>query len=191
MSLDNLGELGRLLESCLLHGLTTFKENNTSIRIDQQPDETILFFCIDNHSKGHEKCRGCHLRDKLWGDQEGYSICDLVVFYEHRRTGRRVLCFVELKDNAKDLHHAAQQVISTYESIKQSIDFSSHRYAVKAFLIAHHGTAPHEHIHDQKLLKGCFGTDNYLYHAKKDRFQDFLRGNTVISVQKRKERRNH
>ncbi|MCP4105748.1 MAG: hypothetical protein GY749_09450 [Desulfobacteraceae bacterium] len=97
-----------LFSSCLLPGATTFKENNTSIRIYPEHGETILFFCIDDNSEGHSNCGNCQLRNDLWGRQEGQCICDLLVFYA--KGERRVLCFVELKDNKSDLGGATEQV---------------------------------------------------------------------------------
>jgi hypothetical protein len=97
-----------LLTSCLLPDTTRFKENKTYVEITPRDDETILFFCIDNKSRGNARCAGCNLGAYLWNNQEGQRICDLLVFYA--RENRRVLCFVELKDNRSDLGDATDQV---------------------------------------------------------------------------------
>ncbi len=100
-----------LFTSCLLPGRTSFKESQASVEISPQPGETILFFCIDEQSKGDSGCSGCGLRKDLWDTQQGEPTCDLLVFYA--KADRRVLCFVELKDNRSDTGHATDQVINT------------------------------------------------------------------------------
>ena len=70
-----------LFTSCLLPGMNRFQENKTFVEITPQKGETILFFCIDDNSKGHPNCGNCGLRNLLWGKQEGQPVCDLLVFY--------------------------------------------------------------------------------------------------------------
>lgn len=161
-----------LFTSCLLPGVTRFQENNTFVEIKPQAGETILFFCIDNHSKGHPQCKDCRLRNDLWGDQEGQRICDLVVFYAKK--DRRVLCFVELKDNKSDLTDATEQVINTYRGFKRHLRLTN-QYLVQAFLIGHHGSVHTKHQKkDEKNLKKEFG-DNYIYAGDPFQFETFLR----------------
>jgi len=105
-----------LFTSCLLPGITRFQENETCVEITPECGETILFFCIDEKSKGHSNCKNCGLRNMLWGREERQRICDLLVFYA--KDDRRVLCFVELKDNKDDLDDAVEQVTNTYDEIK-------------------------------------------------------------------------
>lgn len=178
-----------LFTSCLLPGETRFKENNTFVNIDTQPDETILFFCIDSNSTGHPNCGNCGLRNDLWGNQPNQRICDLLVFYA--KGDRRVLCFVELKDNKSDLGDATEQVINTYSALKTRLKLTNH-YTIQAFLIGHHGSAPVRHnLHQNDLQKVFHG--NYVYNGEATDFAEFLRGaaNSTVSMgkQRRKNRR--
>jgi hypothetical protein len=68
-----------LFTSCLLPGITRFQENETYVEITPESRESILFFCIDNNSKGHSNCKDCGLRKTLWGKEEGQRICDLLM----------------------------------------------------------------------------------------------------------------
>jgi hypothetical protein len=60
-----------LLSSCLLPGQTSFTENKASVKVERLPDETILFFNIDEQSNP-----GCKLRQFLWGTEKGQKMCD-------------------------------------------------------------------------------------------------------------------
>ncbi len=163
-----------LFSPCLLPGVTRFQENQTVVEITPQNKETILFFCIDSNSKGHSNCANCRLRTDLWGTQPGQPICDLLVFYA--KDDRRVLCFVELKDNKSDLKHAVEQVTNTYNGIKRKLKFINN-YTIQAFLIGYTGKIPLNYKHDQKILEQHFGKNNYIYSAKNSDFADFIRGN--------------
>lgn len=160
-----------LFTPCLLPGVTRFKESKVSIEIKTQADETILFFCIDNNSKGHSNCKGCTLRDYLWKGQQNQCICDLLVFYA--KADRRVLCFVELKDNKSDFHHGTEQLINTYKVISPHLRLHNN-YIVQAFIIGYHGSPPEEHRDDQQALRREF-KDNWIYDGTVDEFADFLR----------------
>lgn len=175
-----------LFTSCLLPGKTKFRENKTSVEIHPEPGETILFFCIDNNSKGDSNCKNCRIRSDLWKNQEGQRICDLLVFYA--KDSRRVLCFVELKDNKSDLDGATEKVINTYKAFKPHLRLTN-EYSVQAFLIAHHGSAPEQHRKNQNKLQKEFRDDNYIYDGKPAEFADFLRGMTKKKKQRRKNKR--
>ena len=175
-----------LFTSCLLPGMNKFRENKTFVEIIPQTGETILFFCIDDNSKGHSNCGNCGLRNLLWGKQEGQPVCDLLVFYA--KEDRRVLCFVELKDNKKDLHHGTDQVINTCNTLKRKLKVAKN-HVLQAFLIGHHGSAPTRHEADQKKLRKEF-KDNYIYNAKTGDFAKFLRGEYLpLNNRKRKDRK--
>jgi hypothetical protein len=105
-----------LFSSCLLPGTYRFAESKASVEISPGPGETVLFFCVDNNSKGNSRCSGCDLRKYLWGDKQDERICDLLVFYANVEESRRSLCFVELKDNRRHLGDATEQVINTYKA---------------------------------------------------------------------------
>lgn len=169
----------RLLFSCLIPGKTKFEENDIGVEIKPQPEkETVLFFCIDKNSEGKSSCSacgGCSLRSHLWGkDQKGKRICDLLVFYANSEQKSRVLCFVELKDNRKDLGKATSQVISAYRAMKNELKLSNN-YLIKAFLIGDDGASPREHREYQDQLSKEF-KDNYWIDAKRTDFADFLGG---------------
>lgn len=164
-----------LFTSGLLPGITRFQENETYVEITSTLGETILFFCIDNNSKGHSNCNHCELRKLLWGKEEGQRICDLLVFYA--KGEKRVLCFVELKDNKSDLGDAAEQIANTYDGIKSHLKLTN-QYEMKAFLIGHHGTPPIKRTHEN-LLKQKFGANNYIYNGTTSQFPQFLRGEEV------------
>ncbi len=161
-----------LFTSCLLPGRTEFEENQAKVEIRPEPGETILFFCIDDQSKGAAGCSGCNLRKDLWGNRQGESICDLLVFYA--KENRRVLCFFELKHNRSDLGGATEQIINTYRAIKGKLKLRN-QYSVQAFLIGYRGSAPMEHRKHQNKLKKEF-KDNFIYDGHKGDFAAFLRG---------------
>jgi hypothetical protein len=158
-----------LLTPCLLTGKTSFKESKASITVQPQADETILFFSIDDNSNPD-----CRLRQRLWGNRAGEELCDLIVFYA--RGSERVLCFVELKDNIKDLDHATAQVTNTYTHFKQHLRLSNY-YTAKTFISAFAGSLPQEHQkYHKKLLTVFKGENNVEYNGKPDELGDFLRG---------------
>ncbi len=174
-----------LFTSCLLSGVHRFQENETYVEIKPEPGETILFFCIDPNSKGHDNCKGCELRNDFWKKQPGQPICDLLVFYA--KGDRRVLCFVELKDNRSDFDHATEQVINTYQALRPYLKLTQN-YTVQAFLIGHHGAVPDERQKDEHALKGKF-EENYIYDGKPSEFADFLRGNEIKTKSKKRHRK--
>jgi hypothetical protein len=174
----------KLLFTCLLPGIHRFKENKTVVEITPQHGETILFFCIDSHSKGHDYCGNCRLRNFLWGKEEGQPICDLLVFYA--KENRRVICFVELKDNKSDLDHGTEQVINTCNALKRKLE-SPNNNMFQAFLIGHHGSAPSMHHNEQKKLAKEF--KSYIYDAKAEQFAKFLRGEDSSSLSKKERKK--
>ncbi|OAD23618.1 hypothetical protein THIOM_000544 [Candidatus Thiomargarita nelsonii] len=169
-----ISENGLLLETllltpCLLPGNRSFKESKASITVQPQHDETILFFSIDDNSNPD-----CRLRQRLWGKRAGEELCDLIVFYA--RGSERVLCFVELKDNIKDLGHATAQVTNTYTHFKQHLRLNNY-YTAKTFISAFAGSLPQEHQkYHRKLLTVFKGENNVESNGKPDELGDFLRG---------------
>lgn len=160
-----------LLESCLLTGKTRFKENQALVSVKPEEDETILFFSIDDQTNSN-----CKLRQLLWGKQEGQSLCDLIVFYAKER--ERVFCFVELKDNIKDIGHATEQVKNTYQRFKQFLR-PEYRYTPKSFFLAaayKRSSAPKSQKSYQNTLFKVFGKGNFAISKNKEEFGDFLRG---------------
>ena len=156
-----------LLSSCLLPGQTSFTENKASVKVERLPDETILFFNIDEQSNP-----GCKLRQFLWGTEKGQKMCDLIVFYA--KDSKRVICFVELKDNISDLGHATEQVINTYNTFKVHLHKS---YTAKAFIYACAGSSPKEKKEYQKKLLNNFGENNFdVNNRSNDALGDLLRG---------------
>jgi hypothetical protein len=110
----------------------------------------------------------------------------LLVFYA--KGDRRVLCFVELKDNKCDLGDAVEQVANTYDGIKSHLKLTN-QYEIKAFLIGHHGTPPIKRT-NENILKQKFGANNYLYNGTASQFPKFLRGEEVpLNNSKRKKRK--
>jgi len=160
-----------LLTPCLLTGETHCDESKASVWVKPQPGETIL------------------LRQKLYRNQEGESICDLLVFYA--KENERVFCFVELKDNLKDLGKATKQVINTYKHFKQH--FRLKKYIPKACIVAAGGSSLQEHQKYQQDLLKEFCKNNVTIIQKKnlknqDEFGDFLRGIPKKTKGKRKGR---
>jgi len=156
-----------LLSSCLLPGLTYFKESKASVKVEPLAGETILFFNIDDQSNP-----GCKLRQFLWGTEKGQKMCDLMVFYA--KDSERVICFVELKDNMGDLGHATEQVINTYNTFKVHLQKS---YTAKAFIYACAGSLPYEHEEYQRKLLKEFGKNNFDFNNRSnDALGDLLRG---------------
>ncbi len=181
---SNLDNLKAILALCQLPNHTgrsgiyhEFEESDARVRIDQQEGETIAFFCIDEQSKKrNDTCGKCGLRDKLWGTQPGQTICDLLVYYERKtneKIERRALCFVELKTHASDLGHGTDQVINTYQAIKDRFTIPGN-CVVQAFLIAYHGSPTDEHAAYQNKLEKRFRHGNFLFNAKNDRFPDLI-----------------
>ena len=167
-----------LLSPCLLPGKTDFKESKASVKVEPQADETILFFNIDDQSNP-----GCKLREFLWGTEKGQKMCDLIVFYA--QDSKRVICFVELKDNMSDLDHATDQVINTYKSLKLRLKLS---YTPKAFIYGSAGSAPHEHQEYQKKLSKVF--DNFEWGNRNNDLGNILRGKSAnIGRAKRNKRK--
>jgi hypothetical protein len=161
-----------LLSSCLLPGQTYFKESKASVKVEPLAGETILFFNIDDQSNP-----GCKLRQFLWGIEKGQKMCDLMVFYA--KDSKRVICFVELKDNIGDLGHATEQVINTYNTFKVHLQKS---YTAKAFISACGGSSPREHEEYQRELLKEFGKNNFdVNNRSNDALGDLLRGNSPIT----------
>ncbi len=156
-----------LLESCLLTGKTRFKENQALVSVKPEEDETILFFSIDDQS--NPKCK---LRQLLWGKQKGQSLCDLIVFYA--KEDERIFCFVELKDNIKDIGHATEQVKNTYERFRQYLS-PKYCYTAKTFIFASGGSVPKNLKTYQTTLNKVF-KGHFAISKNKDKFGDFLRG---------------
>jgi len=172
-----------LLSSCLMPGAKTFHENKTSVSVQPNPDESILFFCIDDQTK-NPHCKGCGLRQFLWENREGDHICDLILFYG-RGADERILCFVELKDNIKDLDKATKQVIETFNGFKQRLRLNN-QYKAKGFICSYSGSLPQEHQKYQKKLNDTFGQGNYEFNGEGDKLTEFLRGERKIGKGKRK-----
>ncbi len=153
-----------LFSPCLLPGKTSFQEGKAEVSISPQNGETILFFSIDDQSNSR-----CKLREVLWGKQEGENICDLIVFYA--KGEERVLCFVELKDNIKDLGDAVDQVNNTCLTLRREL--GQRYYTEKAFISAPKGASPREENEYRQKLKNIFKDD---YQIRGPDFGDFLRG---------------
>jgi len=156
-----------LLLTCLQPGQTILEDSNTKILLKGlQSNEVILVFGVDDQSHPH-----CKLRQFLWEQQKGQSLCDFIVFYA--KDEQRVMCFVELKDNKKDFGKAVHQVINTYDAFKRHLKFS---YISKAFIAALQGSPPTEHHEHQQNLNAIFRQGNYLYDGGHIDFLEFLRG---------------
>ncbi len=177
-----------LLSPCLMPGVTSYTDSKARVSVNPKQNETILFFCIDDQSKDDSHCKQCGLRRFLWGDAEGENICDLIVFYACGEK-ERIICFVELKDNLDDLGKATTQVINTYNAVKQKIRLNNN-YRAKAFITAHHGSAPQEHQRYENRLKDTFGKDNYEHNGKGNELDKFLRGENDNDTGKGKRKKN-
>ncbi len=171
-----------LLSPCFMPGKKIFRENKTFVSVHPEQDEAVLFFCTDDQTD-NPHCKDGRFRQFLWGKQEGYNLCDLIVFYA-QGTDKRVICFTELKDNIKDVDHAVTQIITTYNSLKKCIKL---RYTAKAFIFACSGSLPQEHQKYQQKLNQTFGSGNYEWNGKGDRFTEFLRGESKTGQGKRKQ----
>lgn len=169
-----------LLSPCLKPGTTSFTENNTTVTINPKHDETVLLFSIDDKTN-----KSCKLRQFLWENREGESLCDLIVFYACGE--KRILCFVELKDNIGDLGKATGQVINTYNAVKRKLKT---KYSAKTFIAVHHGSAPQKHQEYQKKLKDIFGHGNYEHDGKGDELDKFLRGESDTGIGKGKHKKS-
>jgi len=172
-----------LFSPCLLPGLAPFKEGKADVSISPQAGETILFFSTDDQSNSR-----CKLRQELWGDQQGQNICDLIVFYA--KGDERVLCFVELKDNIKDLGDAVDQVNNTCLTLRR--EFGRRYYTEKAFISAPRSSAPKEKDEYEQQLKKTFKGCYKIAHSDDDNLGDFLRGidNSKKGKRNNKGRRN-
>jgi hypothetical protein len=164
---------GLLLETlfltpCLLTGKTRFEESQALVWVKPEEDETLLFFSIDDKSNP-----ACKLRKLFWGKQEGQSLCDLIVFYA--KEGERIFCFVELKDNSKDIGHATEQVTNTYEHFKQYLS-PKYRYTAKTFISTSGGSVPKNQKSCQSVLAKKFGKNNFAISKHPNELGDFLRG---------------
>ncbi|OQX24811.1 MAG: hypothetical protein BWK80_18915 [Desulfobacteraceae bacterium IS3] len=181
MPSDNTSALELLLLSpCLMPGNTSFTDSKTTVNINPKNDETILLFSIDDQTN-----KSCKLRQFLWGKKQGESLCDLIIFYACGE--KRILCFAELKDNIGDLGKAKDQVINTHKAVKQKLKLG---YTAKAFITAHHGSAPQEHQRYQKELQDAFGKGNHEYNGKGDELDKFLRGEADGNIGKGKRKKN-
>lgn len=176
-----------LLSPCFLAGKTSHKDSQTTLGINKQDianDETLLFFHIDDQSNPD-----CKIRDIFWQQQEGNSLCDLLVFYA-KGDKSRIFCFVELKDNKKDFPKATEQVISTYKAFKGKLASQfQNRYSVKAFVCCSTGSFPQEFKRYQDSLSSQFGPNNWRNDDKSDSFLAFLRGEAAAKFQKKDKRR--
>ena len=171
-----------LLSPCFLSGKTSHKDSQTTLSVnknDLSDDETLLFFDIDDQTEHHcdindENNHRRKLREFFWQQQDGHSLCDLLVFYA--KGNERIFCFVELKDNKSDFPKATKQVISTYEAFKGelAIEFRA-KYIAKAFICCSRGSLPQEYRTHQDNLKAKFG-NNFESDGKSGNFLNFLRG---------------
>jgi hypothetical protein len=202
MSLASDPDKGLLLETllltpCLLTGKTRFDESHASVWITPQDDETILFFRIDVpqeqkekkfEKKGENRQPMCEFRQQLWGDKKGERICDLIVYYA--KGNERVFCFVELKDNLKDLGDATEQITNTYTHFKQHLRLN-HRYTAKAFISAPKSSSPppQRQTYQKALLKLFKEPNNIECCGTANEFGDFLRGVRRPEKKKGKKRR--
>ncbi len=177
-----------LLSPCLMPGLTSHTDSKAKVHIIPKLNETILFFCIDDQTKNNSHCQQCGLRQFLWGNTQGKNICDLIIFYACGEK-RRIICFVELKDNLDDLGKSVTQVINTYNAVKQKLKLNNN-YRAKAFIAAHHGSAPREHQRYEKKLKDAFGDSNYEYTCKGNELDKFLRGESDEDIGKGKRKKS-
>lgn len=171
-----------LLSPCFLTGKISHKDSQTSLSVsrnDLENDETLLFFDIDDQTDHHCDINDGNnhrrkLRELFWQQQDGHSLCDLLVFFA--KGNERIFCFVELKDNKSDFPKAAEQVISTYDSFKQSLATSfQSKYIAKAFICCSRGSLPQEYKTHQNNLKAKFG-NNFEHDGKSENFLSFLRG---------------
>lgn len=171
-----------LLSPCFLAGKTYCEENKTRLSIDKkllQEDEALLVFHIDDQSN-----KSCKLRQLFWGNQEGHQLCDYIVFFA--KSDQRIFCFVELKDNKKDLVKATEQVISTYEKFREKID-SRFKFIAKAFICSSGGSLPQEHKSCQLELNKKFQA-NFEEDGSSVEFLKFLRGESKKIVNKGRKR---
>ncbi|EDN69179.1 hypothetical protein BGP_3515 [Beggiatoa sp. PS] len=91
----------------------------------------------------------------------------------------RIFCFVELKDNIKDIDKATKQLINTYQSCKRFLKLDY--IVVKACIVAAGGSTLQEHQKYQFELSKVFGTNMMILQnksMKQNDFGDFLRGIT-------------
>jgi len=161
-----------LLSPCFLSGKTSHTDSKTTLSVNRNElkgDEILLFFHIDDQSNPD-----CKVREQFWQQQDGHSLCDLLVFYA--KGDERIFCFVELKDNKKDLPKATEQVLSTYQAFKAklAVQFSS-KYTAKAFICCSTGDLPQERQRYQDKLNKMFG-EHYKADGKSTEFLKFLRG---------------
>ncbi|MFI3156641.1 MAG: hypothetical protein QX199_10830 [Methylococcaceae bacterium] len=171
-----------LLSPCFLTGKTSHTDSKTTLTVNKghiENDETVLFFHIDDQSN---KC--CKFRKSFLPKHDGCSLCDLLVFYA--KGDKRVFCFVELKDNKKDLVKAKDQLISTYDAFKAHIA-PQFKFDTKAFICSSGGSLPHENKSCQnelnKKFSGWFEVD-----GESDEFLEFLRGKLKKTLNKGRKR---
>jgi hypothetical protein len=172
------------LSPCFLSGETTHRDSQTTLSInkkDLENDETLLFFDIDDQTEHHcdisdENNHRRKLRELFWQQQDGHSLCDLLVFFA--KGNERIFCFVELKDNKSDFPKATEQVISTYDAFKKKLATSfQSKYIAKAFICCSRGSLPQEYKNSLAELNKKFS--DCVHDGKSENFLDFLRGENV------------
>lgn len=170
-----------LFSPCFVPGQYRLADGAASVSITPLAGEAILFFDIDDVTNPR-----CTLRKELWGDRQGEKICDGLVFYA--KNDRRVLCFLELKENKSDFHTAVKQVTNTYDALKQKLNGTPPLFF--ACFIADHGSPSDEKKDDEIELEKTFGKDKYVYDGNNQSFAALLRGEPIKSVaQKRKDKK--
>lgn len=181
-----------LLSPCFLTGKTSHRDSKTTLCVnknDIKDDETLLFFDIDDQTNHHgekkdEKSHRNKIRELFWRKQEGHSLCDLLVFFA--KGNERIFCFVELKDNKKDLVTAKNQLISTYDAVRKNID-AKFKFSAKAFICSSGGSLPKEHRSCQDELNRKF-KGGFEENGKSADFIGFLRGESNKPVNKGRRR---
>jgi hypothetical protein len=151
-----------LLLTCLIPG-TRFSESGCVVRLKPEPQETVLFFHVDDQSNPD-----CVLCEDL--GLEG-KVCDLVIFYALE--DRKVLCLLEMK-KGQDFEKAAKQIMNTYQYLRRFFRESlgrrpcgSHLRSVdwKAYIHLHGGSPKNrkqlERTPEWKTLSDDFGRDGF------------------------------
>lgn len=140
-----------LVLTCLCRG-TAYGESGKKIRIEPDANERVIFFEIDENSNEYSSFR----RDF---NVDG-PICDLIIFYtpHDSRDCTKVLCFAELK--GINVKHAVNQVMATYQAIKDEIpqDYRS-EIKWKGYILTR-GSAPKDTKRLKAELISRFGRGN-------------------------------
>lgn len=144
-----------LLLTCL-STKRSFSEAGGRIRFNQDTNETILLFVIDQESNRNSTVYQDFIKNG--------PVCDLIIYYI--KDNEKIICFIELKGS--DIQKAIEQIENTFNKFRKSLEQSTRdkdccphctniRY--KSYILLH-GSAPRLTKDHGQRLEHCFGRGN-------------------------------